>query len=139
MHHAATRLITDAIANPDITARPGLQHPGKVFRPHGRLQIPAYVFLAHYNRRRPMGFLSFDFRIYGRGVAAVISIIDGGAVRLGDTFRHPLIDAIKAEARTRNDRRILRLLGEDDRCEDRERAAWAQLIAEDRAARKEGA
>ncbi len=56
-----------------------------------------------------------------------------------DIFRHPLIDALKNEARTCNDRRILRLLGEDDRCEDRERAAWAQILAEDRAALEEGA
>jgi len=50
-----------------------------------------------------------------------------------------MIDALKIEARTYNDRRILRLLGEDDRCEDRERAAWAQILAEDRAALEEGA
>ena len=55
-----------------------------------------------------------------------------------DTFRHPLIDAIKAEARAHNDQRVLRLLGEDDHIEARERAAWAAIIAEDRAALKEG-
>ena len=55
-----------------------------------------------------------------------------------DTFRHPLVEAIKDEARALNDRRILRLFGEDDHLEERERAAWAQIIAEDRAARNEG-
>ena len=55
-----------------------------------------------------------------------------------DTFRHPLVEAIKDEARALNDRRILRLFGEDDHLEGRERAAWAQIIAEDRAARNEG-
>ena len=53
-----------------------------------------------------------------------------------DSFRHPLITALKNEARAQNDRRVLRLLGEDDHWEERERAAWAQMIAEDRAARK---
>ena len=52
-----------------------------------------------------------------------------------DSFRHPLINALKDEARVQNDRRVLRLLGEDDHWEERERAAWAQMIAEDRAAR----
>ena len=54
-----------------------------------------------------------------------------------DTFRHPLIEAIKDEARAKNDRRVLRLFGEDDELEKRERAAWAKMIAEDRAALKE--
>ena len=54
-----------------------------------------------------------------------------------DTFRHPLIEAIKDEARAKNDRRVLRLFGEDDVLEKRERAAWAKMIAEDRAALKE--
>ena len=55
-----------------------------------------------------------------------------------DNFRHPLIEAIKTEARARNDRRVLRLFAEDDQLEERERAAWAQMIAEDRAALAEG-
>ena len=54
-----------------------------------------------------------------------------------DTFRHPLIEAIKDEARAKNDRRVLRLFGEDDDLEKRERAVWAKMIAEDRAALKE--
>jgi len=38
-----------------------------------------------------------------------------------DDFRHPLVAAIKTEARARNDRRILRLFAEDDQLEERER------------------
>ena len=51
-----------------------------------------------------------------------------------DNFRHPLVEAIKKEARAHNDRRVLRLFGEDERLEERERAVWAQMIVEDRAA-----
>lgn len=51
-----------------------------------------------------------------------------------DTFQHPLIDALKEDARQRNDRRVLRLFGEDPLFEQRERAAWKKMIAEDRAA-----
>ena len=54
-----------------------------------------------------------------------------------DTFRHPLVEAIKDEARAKNDRRVLRLLGEDDELEKRERTAWAKMMAEDRAVLKE--
>ena len=55
-----------------------------------------------------------------------------------DNFRHPLVEAIKTDARARNDRRVLRLFAEDDQLEERERAVWAQMIAEDRAALAEG-
>ena len=43
----------------------------------------------------------------------------------------------KDEAHAKNDRRVLRLFGEDDELEKRERTAWTKMMAEDRAALKE--
>ena len=44
-----------------------------------------------------------------------------------DTFKHPLIDKIKNKARIKNDKRILRLLGEDPKFEERERYFWEKM------------
>jgi hypothetical protein len=51
-----------------------------------------------------------------------------------DRFDGPQIEAICADARARNDRRILRLFGIDPLFAAREQAAWRQMIKEDRAA-----
>ena len=44
-----------------------------------------------------------------------------------DTFKHPLIDKIKKRARNDNDKRMLRLLGEDPNFENRERYFWEKM------------
>ena len=51
-----------------------------------------------------------------------------------DPFDLPAIHRILGEARSRNDRRILRLFGEDDRFMAREESAWRRLVDEDRQA-----
>ncbi len=51
-----------------------------------------------------------------------------------DRFDVPAVEAICRAARARNDRRTLRLFGEDPLFAEREQAAWRAMIAEDRAA-----
>ena len=51
-----------------------------------------------------------------------------------DNFDLPAVREILQDARTRNDRRILRLFGEDDRFQEREEAAWRKMTEEDREA-----
>jgi len=51
-----------------------------------------------------------------------------------DRFDSPRIKALMQAARAGNDRRTLRLFGEDTLFAEREQAAWQQMIAEDRAA-----
>ena len=50
-----------------------------------------------------------------------------------DRFDVPAVEAICQEARRRNDRRTLRLFGQDPLFAEREQAAWRAMIAEDRA------
>jgi hypothetical protein len=53
-----------------------------------------------------------------------------------DCFDLPAIDELVAQARRRNDRRMLRFFGQDDRFMVREEEAWAHMAAEDQAALK---
>jgi hypothetical protein len=50
-----------------------------------------------------------------------------------DTFDLPAIHEIKANARERNDRRMLRFFGEDEQVTAREEESWKRMIEEDRA------
>lgn len=52
-----------------------------------------------------------------------------------DTFDLPAVRAMLDDARARDDRRMLRFFGEDDGFIAREEAAWARMVAEERAAR----
>lgn len=54
-----------------------------------------------------------------------------------DRFDSPRIETLMQAARARNDRRTLRLFGEDPLFAEREQAAWKQMIAEDQAALRE--
>ena len=51
-----------------------------------------------------------------------------------DDFNHPRIDVIRATARQGNDRRVMRLFGEDPLFAVREQGAWQSMIDEDRRA-----
>ena len=54
-----------------------------------------------------------------------------------DPFGLPAIRRILAEARWRNDRRLQRFFGEDDRFMEREESAWRRMTEEDRQALRE--
>ena len=51
-----------------------------------------------------------------------------------DTFKNPVIVKIVADARKRNDRRILRLFGINEGFHQRQQAAWQQMIEDDKRA-----
>jgi hypothetical protein len=51
-----------------------------------------------------------------------------------DTFDLPAIRELLADARSRNDRRMLRFFAEDGKFMAREETSWARMLAEDRAA-----
>ena len=53
-----------------------------------------------------------------------------------DTFDLPVIHEMMAEAREKNDLRILRFFCEDERFVERQEAMWRQMAEEDRAALK---
>ena len=53
-----------------------------------------------------------------------------------DTFDLPAIHELLADARARNDRRMLRFFAEDTGFMSREEATWARMVEEDRAAVK---
>jgi hypothetical protein len=53
-----------------------------------------------------------------------------------DTFETPTIERIVADARKRNDRRVLRLFGIDEGFQQRQTESWRQLMQEDQVALK---